>query len=232
MNNILTFLTEKPEILVTVLCGFLLPIILVWLNNFYNLKLKNKEKELDVKFIAQEELRKQEKSVYASLSKILFDVQLLHVSLSGTCIDENCIESSIIKFDESIIKYHEEIANNLLYMPSFIIDRIYKFYSKLSDLKISLKELNIKKNYEMAQVLVYVNSTELAETLIEIQENLIGKRPNLKIDFDKTQQKMMKYCCGTKPSKDLFNKYLELLKEINPTISTDELTKIENRWKE
>lgn len=41
---------EKPELLITVLSGFLLPVILVWLNNHYNLRSKSKEKELEVRF--------------------------------------------------------------------------------------------------------------------------------------------------------------------------------------
>ena len=212
---------EKPEIIVTVLSGFLLPIVLVWLNNFYNLKTKNREKELDQKFNANEELRKQEKAVYASLSKVLFDVQQLHVSLSGSCIDEDCINRAVSKFDESVTKYHDEISNNLLYMSSEVINDIYRFYSKLSDLKINLKEFNNSKNFEMAHVLVYYFSSELAETLIDLQDRLLKKRSNLQIDFDRAKQDMMKYCCGTKPPQELLDKYLTLQKKLNPTFEIE-----------
>ncbi len=208
---------EKPEIVVTVLSGFLLPIALVWLNNYYNLKSKNKEKELDAKFNEKEELRQQEKSVYASLSKILFDVQQLHVSLSGSCVDENCINDAVSKFDESVTKYHEEISNNLLYMSSAVIDDIYRFYSKLSDLKINLKEFNDSKNFEMAHVLVYYFSSELAEILIDLQDRLLKKRSGLQIEFDRTKQEMMKYCCGTKPPQEVIDKYVTLQKQLNPS---------------
>jgi hypothetical protein len=207
-------ITEKPEIIITVLSGFLLPIALVWLNNHYNFKSKNKEKELDIKYNSKEEIRNQEKSVYASLSKILFDVQQLHVSLSGTCIDENCINNSVSKFDESVTRYHEEISNNLLYMASEVIDDIYRFYGKLSDLKISLKEFNDSKNFEMAHVLVYHYSSELAEILIDIQDRLLKRRSDLDIEFDRTKQEMMKYCCGRKPPKELLLKFEELQSKI------------------
>lgn len=93
----MNLLTEKPEILVTILSGFLLPIILVWLNNYYNLKQKDKEKELELKYSTKNDLKNQEKAVYSSLSKILFDVQQLHVALSGTCIDQNCINNAVTK---------------------------------------------------------------------------------------------------------------------------------------
>jgi len=212
---------EKPEIVVTVLSGFLLPIVLVWLNNFYNLKLKSKEKELDQKFNANEELRKQEKAVYASLSKVLFDVQQLHVSLSGSCIDEDCINRAVAKFDESITKYHDEISNNLLYMSSEVINDIYRFYSKLSDLKINLKEFNNSKNFEMAHVLVYYFSSELAEILIDLQDRLLKKRSSLQIEFNRAKQDMMKYCCGTKPPQELIDKYLILQKQLNPSFEIE-----------
>lgn len=212
---------EKPEILVTVLSGFLLPLILVWLNNFYNLKSKSREKELEHRFNAKEELLKQEKSVYASLSKMLFDVQQLHVSLSGSSVDEDCINRCVSKFDDSITKYHEEISNNLLYMSSEVINDIYRFYSKLSDLKISLKEYNNSKNFEMAHVLVYYYSSQLADNLIDLQDRLLKKRSGLQIEFDRTKQQMMRYCCGSEPPKELFDKFLKLQKQLNPSFKME-----------
>ncbi|MFD2937094.1 hypothetical protein [Spirosoma flavum] len=231
MEKLIDLLIAKPEIVVSVLSGFLLPIILVWLNSHYSLQTKIREKELDNKNSDDEKIKIQEKSVYASLSKILFDVQQLHVSLSGSCIDKSCIEDSVSKFDQSVIKYHEEISNNMLYMPSKIIDDIYRFYGKLSDLKISLKGFNDTQNYEMAHVSVYVHSGQLAEILIDIQDRLLQKRSNLKIEFDRTQQEMMKYCCGSKPPKQVFDKYMTLLRQIKPETTPQEIEMIESRWK-
>lgn len=231
MDKIINLLTEKPETLVTILSGFLLPIILVWLNNRYNLNQKDKEKEIELKYSMKNNLKNHEKSIYSSLSKILFDVQQLHVSLSGTCIDQKCIDNAVTKFDESITKYHEEISNNLLYMPSKVINLIYKFYGKISDLKISLKSFNDSKNYEMAHVSVYLDSTELAEILIDIQDYFIQKDEVLKKDFDKTQQQMMKYCCGSKPPKELLDEYLILLKQTKPNLTDEEINMISIRWK-
>lgn len=232
MNELWKVIIEKPELLITILSGFLLPIALVWLNNYYNLKGKIKEKELDSNYNAKEEIRSQEKAVYASLSKILFDVQQLHVSLSGTCVDENCISDALSKFDESLTKYHEEISNNLLYMPSVVINEIYRFYTKISDLKISLKSFNDSGNYEMAHVSVYLASTDLAETVMNIQETLIENKKELKIQFDKAEQEMMKYCCGSKPPKEQFEKYIGLLKSVKPHTTDAEIAMLELRYKE
>lgn len=223
-------LKNNPGLLTIILTGLLLPIGLVWINNRNTRKIKELEKELDEKYKVKDDLKTQEKSVYASLSKILFDVQQLHVSLSGSCVDKNCIENAIIKFDSSLTKYHEEISNNLLYMPSAIINNIYEFYSKISDLKITLKEFNDTKNFEMAHVSAYMYSTELAEILITIQDLMVSQNALLKKNFSKTQQDMMKYCCGRKPPKELVDKYVVLLKEVKPSMTEVEIKKITKHW--
>ncbi len=215
MEKFLTFITDNPNIVVTVLSGFLLPIILVWLNNRYNLKAKKEELKLERVQKRKESREDFERSVYSSLSKILFDVQQLYVSLSGKCIDQDCIGTSLKKFDESVTQYHENISDNLLYMSSPVIDDIYRFYARISDLKIGLKDFNDSEDFEMAHVLVYFKSTELAEILIDIQDRLVGKRSELKIQFDRTQQEMMKYCCGRKPPQDLIDKYNALKNELS-----------------
>lgn len=241
-NWFLQFIDKNPTLIVTILTGLFLPLGLVYLNNRNNIKLKTIEnkllletKKLDKQLDEDSKKRRdkgQERMVYASLSKILFDVQQLHVSLSGTCIDKNCIDKALEKFDGSISKYHEEIANNMLYMPSKIINLIYDFYSKISDLKVSLKEFNDLKEYEMAHVSVYMHSIELSEILIDIQEEFISKDEKLKSDFDKSAQEMMKYCCGRKPPKEEFEKFMDLYKKVNPNITDEEIELINTRFGE
>lgn len=230
MIELLNFFKDKPEILITVLSGFLLPIGLVWLNNYYNLKSKSRDKELELEYNSKEEIQRSEKEIYASLSKILFDVQQLYVSLSGTCVDSTCIASAVSKFDSNIDKCHQEISKNLLYMPSNIINEIYRFYSKISSLKISLKEFNESKNFSMAHVCVYDYATEIAEILIDIQEKLLEDKNILKKKFNKAEQQIMKYCCGRKPPKDLLDEYLELLSKLKPSLTDLEIEAIRKRW--
>lgn len=179
------------------------------MNSYYNLRSNSKEKELEIKFNSQEDLRKQEKSVYASLSKILFGVQQLYFDLSSSCVDEDCINNAVRRFDASVTKSHEEISNNLLYMSSLVIDDIYRFYNKLSDLKISLKDFNSSRNFEMANVSSYTYSSELADIVIDLQDRLLKKRSDLAIEFDRTKQEMMKYCCGRKPLQELLESYYQ-----------------------
>lgn len=51
------------------------------------------------------------------------------------------------------------------------------------------------------------------------------------MDFDKTQQEMMKYCCGSKPPKDLFDKYVVLLKKMKQSLTEEEINRMTLRWK-
>ena len=236
---IIEFIKENPTVVLTIITGLILPLGLVYLNNRNSIKLlenelslnsKKLDKELNEEAKKEEIIKAQERIVYSSLSKILFDVQQLHVSLSGTCIDKNCIDNSLEKFDKSIIKYHEEIANNMLYMPSKIINLIYEFYSKISDLKVSLKEFNDIKEFQMAHVSVYMYSIELSEILIKIQEEFISKDEKLIHDFDESKQEMMKYCCGRKPPKEDFLKFKDLYKKINPNYTESEIENLDRRY--
>lgn len=207
MDTLRLILENNPGLVNIIVTGVILPVAILLLTNRHSRKIKEIEKNIDLKFNAQEDIRNQESKVYASLSKILFDVQQLHVSLSGTCIDTDCLKNALSKFDVSISKYHEEISNNLLYISSKAINIIYKFYNQISDLKIELKELNESKNFDMAHVAVYYSSKNLADTVIEIQENFVSERKDLKLQFNKDSQSMMRHCCGKEPPAELKERY-------------------------
>ena len=211
MNETFRLIIEKnPGILTILLSGVILPLGILWLTNRHNRKIKKIEKDLDLQYKSKDDIREQEKRVYSSLSKILFDVQQLHVSLSGTCIDTSCIQNGLQKFDTSISKCHDDIANNMLFLSSKSINLIYMFYNIIGQLKIQLQEIDKRKDYEMANVTVYYSSQQLADTLIEIQDLFISQRSDLKVQFDKTKQQMMKYCCGQEPPEKLKQKYEDL----------------------
>jgi len=117
MEEIFKLIIEKnPGLINIILTGVFLPLGILWLTNRHSRKLKETEKNVELKYKSKDDIREQEKRVYSSLSKILFDVQQLHVSLSGTCVDTSCIENGLKKFDSSISKCHDDIANNMLYV--------------------------------------------------------------------------------------------------------------------
>jgi hypothetical protein len=200
-------LQQNPGLITVLLTSVILPIAILWLTNQNNRKLKELEKNIDVKFKTKDDIREQEKKVYSSLSKILFDVQQLHVSLSGTCVDTSCIIDSLKKFDDSVSKCHSDISDNMLYLSSDAINLIYDFYNSIGRLKIQLQELDKRKEYTLANVTVYYSAQYLADTLIKIQELFISQRSDLKIEFDKLKQEKMRYCCGEEPPKELKDKY-------------------------
>jgi Rps23 Pro-64 3,4-dihydroxylase Tpa1-like proline 4-hydroxylase len=203
-------LLQNPGLVTVLLTSVVLPIAILWLTNRNNRKLKELEKSIDTKFKTKDEIREQEKKVYSSLSKILFDVQQLHVSLSGSCVNTSCIIDALKKFDDSVGKCHSDIADNMLYLSSDSINLIYDFYNSIGQLKIQLQELDKQKEYSLANVTVYFSAQYLADTLIKIQELFISQRSDLKVEFDKLRQEKMRYCCGQEPPKELKEKYEKL----------------------
>lgn len=213
MGDILKLIiTENPGIVNIIFTAVLLPLGILYLTNSHARKLKEVEKKLEIKYKSKDDVREQEKNVYAGLSKILFEVQQLHVSLSGTCVDSSCIKNGLDRFDTEISKCHGEISKNMLYLSSNSINLIYQFYNTIGQLKIQLQELDSRSEYGLANATVYFSAQNLAENIIEIQELFLSERIDLKVYFDKTKQEMMKYCCGKEPPKELRDKY-EQLKE-------------------
>lgn len=203
-------LDKNPGLLNILLTGVMLPLGILWMTNRYNKKLREAEKTLELKNNSKEDLREQKKMVYSSLSKILFDIQQLHESLSGNCSDSGCIANGLKKFDESVFKYHGVISNNMLYLSSPVINLIYKFYREVSEMKSALSGINELKAFDMAKVAVFYSSQLLAETVIDVQEIFVKERSDLKVQFDRSQQGIMKQICGMPPSKEIQEKYKAL----------------------
>lgn len=84
MNETIKYILGiNPGLINIILTGVFLPLGILWLTNQNNRQLKEIENNLDLQYKTKNDIREQEKRVYASLSKILFDVQQLHVALSG-----------------------------------------------------------------------------------------------------------------------------------------------------
>lgn len=196
------FFENNQGIAIGLVTTLIFPLAFLYLNNRNSRKLKTLEKELELKYLAKNDIRDQEKIVFSSLTKVLFDVQQLHVNLSGSCIDENCIPDAIKRFDENVNRCHAEISNNMLYLSSNAINSIYAFYNQISDLKINLKVLHEQKQFDLAHVAVYYGSQDLAGTVINIQELFVKEKKDLQIAFNKTAQENMRYCCGQEPPEE------------------------------
>ncbi len=203
--------------------GVLLPIYILWLTGRQNKKIKEleqqndilkivKAKEIEGNFIIEDAKKQHEKVVHSSLIKILFEVQKLHISLSGNCVDYKCLNEATNNFKESFSKYQSIISDNQIYLSSSVTNSLYKFYKNLGELMIEINEIENKKEYDLAIVPVYDYSEILANIIIEIQENFIKKRQDLISEFNKIELTDFTGCCGKQPPKHLRDKYY-LLKE-------------------
>lgn len=156
-------LRTNPGIVTTCVTALLLPIVLLLITN----RQSRKQKEMEQKFeVEKEKLREQlelgidpenakkiqENTVYSSLIKILFEVQKLHIELSGNCVDFKCLEKAVESFKTKFSQYQEIISENQLYLKPKVTNDLYDFYQTLGNLLIEIKEIESIKKYELAHV--------------------------------------------------------------------------------
>lgn len=216
-------LKNNPGIVTTIVTALFLPIILLLITN----RQSRKQKQLDQKFeIEKEKLKKQlelgidpdntkkiqENTVYSSLIKILFEVQKLHIELSGNCVDFNCLEKAIENFKTKFSKYQEIISENQLYLKPKVTNNLYDFYQTLGNLLIEIKEIEIGKKYELAHVTVYFHAQQLAQIILQIQDELSEVRIDLNYKINNDELINFVNCCGRPPKQQDIEKY----KEMNP----------------
>ena len=198
--------------------SLILPIAILWLTNRnsrknreneqkFELDKLEKSKALEIDYSFEANRKKHEVVVHSALIKILFEVQKLHISLSGKCVDFDCINEAVNEFQSQFSKQQSEIAEFQIYLSSNITNRLYKFYSLLGELLVELKEIKDNKQFEIAIASVYNYSVRLAEEIIEIQDELVKKRNDLKEEFDALKVPYFKSCCGEEPPKEIKEEY-------------------------
>jgi hypothetical protein len=157
--------------------------------------------------------KKHEIVVHSSLVKILFEVQKLHISLSGSCVDFNCIDKAVTDFQNKFSEIQGQISEYQIYLSSNITNRLYKFYSLLGELLVELKELKDEKQFEIAIASVYNYSVKLATEILEIQDELVKKRQDLKENFNSLKVPYFRTCCGQEPPKEIKEAYERIRKK-------------------
>jgi len=203
----------------------ILPIVILILTNRNSRKIKLLEQKHDINrikeakvvddtFIEKNEKQKHEKLVHSTLIKILFEIQRLHINLSGTCVDFKCIEDCTKDFKDNFTKYQNVIAENQIYLSSKVTNILYKFYKRLGSLLVELKDIQNSKNFDLAIIAVYDSSTELAEYVIQIQEAFIQKRLDLQNEFSSNDLKDFKSCCGQQPPLQVLERYHQLRQQL------------------
>ncbi len=212
-----------------------LPILILWLTNRYNrknrvleqnyeLKKIEENKRLEEKYKSKLERKNHEVVVHSSLIKILFEVQKLHISLSGRCVDYDCIDKAINEFQSKLSEIQNDIVKFQIYLSSNMINRVYKIYNLLTALLVELKEITNDNKCDIAIVSVHKHSRLLANEIIVIHNEIVQRRDDLTNELDALDIPHFSSCCGNTPSQELIEKYevamnrkLEIEKELEKT---------------
>ena len=202
----------------------ILPIAILWLSQWWTKKQKKDDQDFELRKIKetktietehQQTVDKvnHEKIVHSSLLKILFQVQKLHISVSGSCIDNACIDNAITDFSKSLEQYQNIISDNQLHLTSTTTNNIYRFYGLIGELLIELREIRDKKLFELAIVSVWEYSQQLADCILEIQDELVQKHKDLLDKFNKLEMPHFRDCCGLEPPPELKTKIEQIRKQ-------------------
>jgi hypothetical protein len=208
---IVQILQSNPGIVNLIISGLLLPAVILLLNNRQSRKIKELESQIDLNKIRatkamegetalEEKRRAHEDVVLSSLYKILFEAQRLHIELSTHCVDYQCIDRALVKFQTGFEKYQGLISDNQMFLSSKTTGQIYKFYQSLAELLIELQDLKAANKSELACVSVFEHSQKLSEQVIDVQETFVQTRPAITKDFKKKDLKPVSGCCGRPPS--------------------------------
>ncbi len=218
-------LEKNPGLGTVVVSSFLLPVIILFLNNRQTQKIKEIESESSLKKLQEEKdvarkhdfIKRQEEdesAVYGALVNMLFDVQKLYIDLSVDCSNGQCVTDALKKFEKSLEKNHKAISTRLVRLPSVITGIVYGFYQKIGSLIIELKQIQQSKAPELCYVCVFNHGTVIADDIIELHKVISTQYDNLKKVFNETHLRSVRGCCGTPPSDDLKRKYDELAEEL------------------
>jgi hypothetical protein len=202
----------------------ILPIFILWLTNRNSRENRKSEQEFELKKIESAKviedkysIENQKKSheiiVHSSLIKILFEVQKLHIALSSSCVDKNCISDACKTFSESFAKYQSVISENQIFLSSKVTNQLYKFYKDLGQLMIELNNINEVNEFQCGIVPVYNYSQNLADNIIEIQTEFVNKRAYLETSFKSIDLPEFRSCCGNSPTKEQQELYDRLKEE-------------------
>ena len=216
---------HNPGVVTTLLTAVLVPVVILWLTNRNNRKIKDMEhnhaiemekqkKDIELANKNKSTKREYENTVHACLVKILFAVQQLHVDLSRDCSQIEVTNQASEKFSSTLNEYQQKIADNQISLSAKNNTSIYTFYQLLSEMLIELKSLCANNNGDLAQVSVYEHAKRLADEVITLQENILRERKELAADFDRAQLEKMRHCCGSQPSPELLARYNRLREQV------------------
>ncbi len=151
-------------------------------------------------------------------------MQKLHIEISCGLDDAECIDRAVPEFQNSLSKHQAIISDNQLYLPSQVINRLYRFYRQLAALLIDLQGLKSATQLDLAIACVYDYAQQLADEIVEVQDFIIQRRKDLAAEFKKEHLEAMRYCCGTEPSSEAKARYELLKKKVTELPAPEDVT--------
>ena len=226
----MTLVDKNPGIgtvaISAVVSGFLVPVIMLYLNNRHTRQIKQLDATIDLK--KSDTKRKQdetasresqtleyESTIHSCLVKILFGVQQLHVDLSGTCINPQCVDDAITHFQKTLTDYQTKIAEKQLLLAPGLTNLIYGYYANVSELLIELREISHGGHLDLAIVSVHEHATSLADQIVGIQNLILRRRQEITNDLRPEEFSNMRSCCGKRPPQSAVQKYRSVVKDMH-----------------
>lgn len=208
------------EIAKYILPSVILPVWLVYLNNRNTKAGKEIDAKLQIdkikeekKILAQgrieDEKRLHEKSVYSSLLKILFEIQLLHIELSGNCVNYDCIKEATEKFKKCFSDHQSKISDDQIHLSAEASNILYGFYQDIGDLLIQLKEIQDQAKFNLAIAAVYFMSQNMAMKVLVLKLTCFDENKLETVDEAILQREHGNFinCCGQRPKREIVEEY-------------------------
>ena len=168
--------------------------------------MKQLDKEIDRKVENEKVTEGHEDLVYGSLVKILFGVQRLYTELSKKSCNPSCLSDAVRKFKVEIVEYQGVIADNQLKLSPKLIEDVYRFYSKVSELEIQIDEIKDQSN-EVIVACVATMAEALADILIDYQKTVMERR-RIIFSLEKSEFSSFRGCCGGPVDREVYAEYL------------------------
>lgn len=201
MKDIIISLIENP----TILSAVFLPIIILVITNRNNVNLLGQQSSTQRQDELAELMFRYEDEAYSSLVGILFDIQMLHVELSQSGCDEKCIDKALEEFIPKLKEKQAVVARHQLSLDSVLVDQIYSFYNRISEMIIHLSELKNDFSPSLVRACVSHNANMLATNLINFKKVVFSGRSQSQLRDMPNFAK----CCGALVTQRDIELYLE-----------------------
>ena len=163
-----------------------LPLLVLWITRRayrknrenerrFELEKMNRNKQLGVDLYFEKMRNDHDARLYGYLLRILFDLQKVHISLSGQ-IDGRHVSRAMNNFQKKFKEYQSEIAEFQFYLSPNLTNQLYKYFGQVNEFLIEGKEIKDLKEYQLVPVSAYHYSIRLAREILETHNLLVEEK--------------------------------------------------------